>query len=54
VFEPEAAVIARVLARIFPTAERTGDPWQDLLAATARTEATRGLSWRWDSSCRPS
>jgi hypothetical protein len=53
VFVTDDAVIARVLTRIFPTAVRTGDPWQDLLTATARTEATRGTAWRWDSSCRP-
>lgn len=49
-FEIDAAVIERVLTRIFPTATRTSDPWQDLLAATGRTEANRGRTWRWYST----
>lgn len=49
-FETDIDVIDRVLARLFPTALRTTDPWEDLLAATGRTEATRGRPWRWDSS----
>lgn len=50
VLETNDAVIDRVLARIFPTAPRTTDPWQDLLTATGRTAGTRGRAWRWDSS----
>ena len=50
VFRTDAGVIDRVMARIFPTAARTDDPWHDLLNATGRTDATRGQAWRWDSS----
>jgi uncharacterized protein (TIGR03083 family) len=45
-------VCAKVLDRLFPTAARSDDPWQDLLAATGRTPETRGRGWRWDSSVR--
>lgn len=51
-YRPDDDVLGRVLDRIFPGAERTGDPWHDLLAATGRTEETRGREWRWDSSVR--
>lgn len=51
-YRPDEAVIDRMLDRIFPTVERTGDPWQDLLAASGRTPETRGRKWRWDSSVR--
>lgn len=49
---PDAQHAAAALDRIFPHAERGDDPWQDLLAATGRTDATRGREWRWDSSVR--
>jgi len=42
VFETDDAVIDRVLARIFPTAARTADPWRDLLTATGRYRPHRG------------
>ena len=29
-YRPDDVVVSRVLDRIFPAAERTGDPWQDL------------------------
>lgn len=45
-------VVARSLDRIFPHATRTEEPWHDLLAATGRTPATRGLAWTWDSGSR--
>ncbi len=49
---PDAAVAGRVLDRIFPGAERTADPWHDLLATTGRTDETRGRPWRWDARVR--
>jgi hypothetical protein len=42
----------RVLNRLFPVARRTGSGWQDLLAATGRTDETSGVRWKWDSSVR--
>jgi hypothetical protein len=51
-YRPDDVVIGRVLDRIFPAAERTDDPWQDLLRASGRTPETRGQKWRWDSSVR--
>ncbi len=51
-FAVEAGIAERVLNRVFPDARRTDDPWTDLLAATGRTDETRGTSWRWDSSVR--
>lgn len=52
-YRADDAVVAQVLDRIFPAAERTRDPWHDLLTATGRTDATRGRTWRWDSRVRP-
>lgn len=51
-YRPADAIVARVLDRIFPEAERSADPWHDLLAATGRTPETRGTRWRWHASVR--
>ena len=51
-YRPDAGVVGRVLDRSFPAAIRTEDAWQDLLAATGRTDATRGMPWRWDAALR--
>ncbi len=51
-YRAEAEVCRAVLDRLFPTAARTDDPWHDLLAATGRTDGTRGTTWRWDSRVR--
>lgn len=51
-YRPDAEVCRRVLNRLFPAAVRTDDPWHDLLAATGRTDDTRGTPWRWDASVR--
>ena len=51
-YRPDPAVVGHVLDRIFPGVERTDDPWHDLLAATGRTEQTRGMPWRWDARVR--
>ncbi|GAB3446730.1 hypothetical protein GCM10027517_29420 [Phycicoccus ginsengisoli] len=51
-FEVDAGIAERVLHRVFPDVVPGADPWQDLLAATGRTEETRGRPWRWDSSVR--
>lgn len=48
-FDPPGDVVAAVLDLIFPAADRTDDPWTDLLTATGRTPQTRGIQWRWDS-----
>jgi hypothetical protein len=51
-WRPDDAVVRRVLDRIFPAVPRTADPWHDLLAATGRTEETRGTPWRWEATPR--
>ncbi|MGH3448168.1 MAG: DinB family protein, partial [Nocardioidaceae bacterium] len=51
-YRPDDAIVGRVLDRIFPDAERTDDPWHDLLAATGRTPKTQGIRWQWDASVR--
>ena len=51
-YNADPRVCAAVLDRLFPDATRTDDPWHDLLAATGRTDATRGTPWRWDSRVR--
>jgi hypothetical protein len=51
-YAADAGVCAKVLDRLFTGAERTEDPWQDLLAASGRTPQTRGRQWTWDSSVR--
>jgi hypothetical protein len=53
-FRVDGDICDRVLNRVFPHARRTGDGWHDLLAATGRTDETRGTPWRWDSSVRDS
>ena len=53
-FRVDGDICDRVLNRVFPHARRTGDGWHDLLAATGRTDETRGTRWRWDSSVRDS
>ncbi len=50
---PDGVVAERVLDRIFPGVVRTGRPWHDLLAATGRTDATRGRPWRWNARVVP-
>lgn len=52
-FSPNAALAARVLARLFPWHEAGGDPWQTLLWANGRInlpdrQDQRG--WRWHSA----
>lgn len=47
-----AVVASTPLGRSFPHATRTEDPWGDLLTATGRTSATRGLPWKWISGSR--
>ena len=47
-----AQLVAPCLDRIFAHAERSDDPWQDLLAATGRTPESRGRAWRWDSAAK--
>jgi hypothetical protein len=50
---PPADLCARVLARLFPEVEVTGDPWRTLLWATGRAELPgRPLrtEWRWTST----
>ena len=51
-YRPDDAISGRVLDRIFRDAQRSTDPWHELLAATGRTASTRGIEWRWDSSVR--
>ena len=52
---PPADLCARVLARLFPDAPRTTDPWPTLLWATGRAELPghpRRTAWRWHSAPR--
>jgi hypothetical protein len=52
---PPAAICSRVLARLFPNAPRTTDPWPTLLWATGRAELPgrpRLTTWRWDGRPR--
>lgn len=51
-YRPDAEVCRRVLNRLFPAVVPTEDAWHDLLAATGRTDDTRGTAWRWDASVR--
>ncbi|MFC7404821.1 maleylpyruvate isomerase N-terminal domain-containing protein [Georgenia alba] len=51
-FAVDGEIADRTLTRLFPGARRTVDPWQDLLAATGRTDATHGRRWHWDCSVR--
>ncbi|MGC5015941.1 hypothetical protein ACLQ2R_34695 [Streptosporangium sp. DT93] len=53
---PPAGLCARVLARLFPDASRTTDPWPTLLWATGRAELPghpRLTTWRWYGTPRP-
>lgn len=52
-YRAPAHLVAPCLDRIFAHAERSDDPWQDLLAATGRTPDTRGHAWRWNSTAKP-
>jgi hypothetical protein len=52
---PPADLCARVLARLFPDAPATTDPWPTLLWATGRAELPgrpRLTTWRWDGTPR--
>jgi hypothetical protein len=52
-WEPPADLCARVLARLFPDVEVTGDPWRTLLWATGRGELPgrpQRTDWRWHSA----
>jgi hypothetical protein len=51
-YRADEAVCRAALEWLFPDAVRTDDAWHDLLAATGRTYATRGTSWRCDSRVR--
>ncbi|GAA2457399.1 hypothetical protein [Streptomyces macrosporus] len=49
-WEPPADLCARVLARLFPDAPTTTDPWTTLLWATGRADLPgrpRPTTWRW-------
>lgn len=52
-WSPPADLCARVLARLFPDAPRSTDPWPTLLWATGRAELPgrpRPTTWRWDGT----
>ncbi len=52
-WHPPGDLCERVLARLFPEVEPTGDPWQTLLWATGRTalpERPQRTEWRWHSA----
>ncbi|MGW5646039.1 maleylpyruvate isomerase N-terminal domain-containing protein [Saccharopolyspora sp. NPDC003752] len=52
---PPADLCSRVLARLFPDAPKTTDPWPTLLWATGRAELPgqpRLSTWRWDGTPR--
>ena len=54
-WQPPADLCSRVLARLFPDAPHTTDPWRTLLWATGRTELpglARLTRWRWFSEPR--
>ncbi|MCZ4124548.1 hypothetical protein [Streptomyces sp. H39-S7] len=53
---PPADICARVLARLFPEAPGSTDPWPTLLWATGRAELPghpRVTTWRWYGEPRP-
>ncbi|KUL25325.1 DinB family protein [Actinoplanes awajinensis] len=52
-YRAPAQLVAPCLDRIFAHADRSDDPWHDLLAATGRTPQSRGHAWRWDSTAKP-
>ncbi|GGT25410.1 hypothetical protein GCM10010222_79200 [Streptomyces tanashiensis] len=52
---PPAGLCSRVLARLFPDAPSSTDPWPTLLWATGRAELPghpRLTTWRWDGTPR--
>ncbi|MEU2726349.1 hypothetical protein ABZ650_01215 [Streptomyces griseoviridis] len=54
-WSPPADLCARVLARLFPDAPSTSEPWPTLLWATGRAELPghgRLTEWRWDGTPR--
>ncbi|MFI1003331.1 hypothetical protein ACIP10_26230 [Streptomyces galbus] len=54
-WEPPADLCARVLARLFPDAPTSTDPWATLLWATGRADLPgrpRPATWRWDGTPR--
>ncbi|WP_435223096.1 hypothetical protein [Streptomyces sp. Tue6028] len=55
-WNPPAELCSRVLARLFPDAPSSTDPWPTLLWATGRAELPgrpRLTTWRWDGTVRP-
>ncbi|MFE0677325.1 hypothetical protein [Streptomyces sp. NPDC058867] len=55
-WSPPAGLCSRVLARLFPEAPASTDPWLTLLWATGRAELAghgRLTTWRWDGTPRP-
>ena len=53
---PPADLCSRALARLFPEAPGTTDPWLTLLWATGRAELPgypRRATWRWSGTPRP-
>ncbi|MEU3552110.1 hypothetical protein [Streptomyces longwoodensis] len=54
-WDPPADLCARVLARLFPDAPTTTEPWATLLWATGRGDLPgrpRPTTWRWDGTPR--
>jgi hypothetical protein len=54
-WDPPADLCTRVLARLFPHAPRSTEPWPTLLWATGRAELPghpRPATWRWDATPR--
>ncbi|GAA5020646.1 DinB family protein [Streptomyces siamensis] len=54
-WNPPAELCSRVLARLFPDAPSSTDPWPTLLWATGRAELPgrpRLTAWRWDGTVR--
>lgn len=54
-WNPPADLCSRVLARLFPDAPESTDPWPALLWATGRDELPgrpRLTTWRWDGTPR--
>ncbi|MYS92415.1 MULTISPECIES: maleylpyruvate isomerase N-terminal domain-containing protein [Streptomyces] len=54
-WDPPADLCSRVLARLFPDAPSSTDPWPTLLWATGRAELQerpRLTTWRWDGTPR--
>ncbi|MFF7365908.1 maleylpyruvate isomerase N-terminal domain-containing protein [Streptomyces sp. NPDC008125] len=52
-WSPPAGICSRVLARLFPDAPESTDPWPTLLWATGRAELpgrARLTTWRWDGT----